>query len=268
MTWQCPSYSWECLEYWLHWHAVVEMSSLTVIKPKYELQYYQSWMCKHGGIQQWSCLGKTTDYENLPARGLRIQNTVITGHSSQLRMNGLSSSTWWRSQHHSNTGPCGCQKSIQSHCIMSSLSTMTCSIIWMVLCELRLGRWYIGKKTYTWPSRLRDSRRPNISLKSLQWLVCFSFQLISWIHSGSCDHLKCGTRRWISILGTTVLILPNTRMRLWSMWRRNNVPNIDEYPSLHPKIFRMAISSPLQTLLDLVNCILIHMICPAKMKNA
>jgi len=64
-----------------------------------------------------------------------------------------------------------------------------------------------------------------------------------------------------------LLILPNIKRHFCSMWRVNIVPDIDKCPSLHPKIFRAAIFSPLQRHLDLVNLLLIHMICPAMMKD-
>jgi hypothetical protein len=103
--------------------------------------------------------------------------------------------------------------------------------------------------------------------KSLQWPVFFLFQYKSLILSGSCDHFGSGTRPWISILRTRRLLLSNTSKPIWSMWRINTAPNIDECPSLNPKMISIATSSPLQTLLDLVNHSLIHMICPAMMTN-
>jgi len=50
--WNWPSYSRECLLYWLHWHLVVKTSSLTVKKPKSAWRYYWLWM--------WRSLWNTT----------------------------------------------------------------------------------------------------------------------------------------------------------------------------------------------------------------
>jgi len=149
----------------------------------------------------------------------------------------------------------------------ASLSTMTCLITWMASCELWPRRRHNGRKTYTSPWRLPGWSCPNIRPKSLPRLVCFWFQCISLILSGSCDHLGSGTRQWIWILRMRHLILPNTRRPFWSMWRTNTVPNIDECPSLNPKVLSTATSSPLQRLLDLVNHLLTHIICPAMMTN-
>ena len=181
--WQCwnwPSYGRECLLYWSHWHLGVETSSLTVKKPKYELQSYQLWMRKHSGIWLWGCLSKRTDYENSPASGLGIQNPAITSHSSQHRMNGPSSSISWKFYGHSSTGPCGCRKGIPSLCLTSSLSTMTCTIIWIVWCQLRPRRIHNGRKNYTLPWNLHGRICPDIILKFLLRLVCFSFQHTPW----------------------------------------------------------------------------------------
>jgi len=142
-------YSRKCLLYWLRWHLVVKTSSLTVKKPKSASWYYSLRMWRHIGIWHWSWLSEPNNYVNAPASGVRIQNTVNTGHSSQQRMNGPLSSTSWKFWGHFDTGPCGCQSGIGSYCIMLSQCTMTCSIIWMALCELQ-WRWrLLGRKTYT-----------------------------------------------------------------------------------------------------------------------
>ena len=107
---------------------------------------------------------------------------------------------------------------------------------------------------------------PHIILKSHQRPVCFSFRRISLIISGSCNHSGSGTGRWILIPRTRLLILPNNRRPFWGMYRTTTVPNIDECPSWNSKMFRKAISSPLQSLVDLVICLLIHAIFPAMMK--
>jgi len=147
------------------------------------------------------------------------------------------------------------------------MSTMTCSIIWMALCKLGLRRWHNGRKTYNSPSRLRARSGSNIMLNSLQRLASSSFQHLSLIRAGSCHHFASGTRSWIVILRTRLLVLPNTRRPFWSMWRMNTMPNITQCPSFNPKMSRLAISSPLQTLLDLVNHLWIHMIFPAMVQN-
>jgi len=49
-TWTWCSCSREWLLYWLRWHQVIEMCSLTVKKPMEKSQYYLLWMWKHGGI--------------------------------------------------------------------------------------------------------------------------------------------------------------------------------------------------------------------------
>jgi len=116
---------------------VIESSSVTVKKPKYESQYYLVSMWLHDGNRHWSCCSEPTDYENSPVSGSRIQNTVITGHSSQHRINVQWSSKSWRLWGHSDTAPCGCRSGIWVLCITSSLSTMSCSIIWKAISKLQ-----------------------------------------------------------------------------------------------------------------------------------
>jgi len=84
---------------------------------------------------------------------------------------------------------------------------------------------------------------------------------------GSCDHLESGTRDWILILRTRYPILSNKKRPLWSIWRMNTVPDIDECQLRSTKAFRAAILSTLQRIQDPVNHLLIHMICPAMMMN-
>jgi len=117
----------------------------------------------------------------------------------------------------------------------------------MALCKLWPRRRPNWRKTYTWPWRLRTRSCPNIMLKSLQRPVYYSFQQISLILAGSRDHIRCGTRQWLFILRTRLLILPNTRRPVCRMRRMNTVPNIDECPSLNPKKFRQPFNSPLQS---------------------
>jgi len=150
---------------------------------------------------------------------------------------------------------------------MSSLSTLTCSSIWMVLCKHWWRRRYNGMKTYTSPWRLCRRSCPNNILDSLQRPVYFSFQCVSLILSGSWDRLGSGTRRWILMLRRRHLILPNTGRSIWSRWRTNTAANVDECLSLNPKMSSTVTFSHLQKLLDLVIRLLIHMICSAMMKN-
>jgi len=142
---------------------------------------------------------------------------------------------------------------------------MICSIIWMVLCELWLSRRFNGNNSYTLLWRLRDRTCPNIMLKSLQRLVSFFFQHISWICSTRSNYLGIGTRRWILIRTMRLLILLNPS---WSTWRKNTTPNINECPPLYLKTIHMAISSPQQTLLDWVNRLLIHIGFQVMMQNS
>jgi len=145
LTW--PSYSWEWLLNWLHWHLVPETSSFTVKTRKSALQYFRFWMSAHVRTQHWSCSSMPTDYGNSHASGPNIQNSVITGHSSQLKMNGPLSSMSLRYSGHFDNRLCGCWRGLQSHCITWSPCTMTCSIIWMAWCELWPRRTINGRKT-------------------------------------------------------------------------------------------------------------------------
>jgi len=97
-------------------------------------------MWKHGGFQHWYCLNELTDYKNSPGSGSRIQNTEIPGVSSKHRVNGPSSNWWWKFYSLSNTGPYGCQNGIECVSITLSLCTITRSIMWMALCQLRVRR--------------------------------------------------------------------------------------------------------------------------------
>ena len=199
--------------------------------------------------------------------GSRIQNTVITRHSSQHKMNVPSWSRSWTFWGHSNPGPGGCWKGRCLLCITSSVSTMTCSTIWMVLCEHQLGKRLNGRKSYTLLWGLRDRRYPYIVLKYLQRPVCFLVQHISLICSGSWRHLASGTCEQILFLRTRLHILPGTKRHCLSMCRNTTGPNKNEFPSLNPKADRGTISSPLQRLPDPANPPLIQMIHPALMKN-
>ena len=115
---------------------------------------------------------------------------------------------------------------------------------------------------------LRNRCCRNTILTSLQRPVCFSYRQILFILSGCCDHSWCGTWRWIIIVMMRLLMIPNTRTPFWSKWKMNTVQKIDKCLSLNPKMSRMAITAPLPRLLDLVNHLLIHLICPAMMRNS
>jgi len=75
------------------------------------------------------------------------KNTVITGHYSQLRMNGRLSSMSLRYWGHFDIGPFGCRRGIQSHCNTLSQYTMTCLITWMGWCERWPRRRLNGRMT-------------------------------------------------------------------------------------------------------------------------
>jgi len=72
-SWKWPSYSRECLQYWLPWHLVVETGSLTVKKPKSASPYFQLWTLRQGGTHRWSNSGVPTDYGNAHVSGSKIQ---------------------------------------------------------------------------------------------------------------------------------------------------------------------------------------------------
>ena len=94
-SWNWPSYSRECLLYWLRWQLVIETSSLTVKKPKFASRYYGLWMWRHLRTRHRSCSSPPTDYGNSHVSGSKIQNPMITGHFSQLKMSGpLWSMSW------------------------------------------------------------------------------------------------------------------------------------------------------------------------------
>jgi len=150
-SWNWPSYSRECVLYWLRWHQVDKTSSLSVGKPKSASQHSLLWMWRNVGTQYRSCLSAPTDYEKSHASGSTIQNSAITGHSSQPRMNGPLLHTSWKYWGHSDMGLYGCRRGIQSHCITLSQSTMTYLIIRMAMCELWLKRPLNGQRTCSSP---------------------------------------------------------------------------------------------------------------------
>jgi len=101
--------------------------------------------------------------------------------------------------------------------------------------ELWRRRRHRGRKTYSLWWSLHGKSFPNIILKWLQRPVCISFQHTSLILSGSCDHFGSGTREWISILKTRLLIQPKTRRPFRRMWWKNTASNTDVCRSLNPK---------------------------------
>jgi hypothetical protein len=148
-----PSNGRECLLYWYCSHLVVEISSFTFKQPKSASRHYPLRMQRHIGTRQWSYLRKSTDYENSPTSGSKIQNRVITGHSLQHRKNGQLLSTSWKFWGHSDIAHCGYWRGIRSHGITKSQYTMTCSIIQMALCKLSLRSTLNGRKTCSSPWR-------------------------------------------------------------------------------------------------------------------
>jgi len=243
-SWNWPSYSRVCLLNWLCWYLVVETSSLTVESAQFALRQYLLGMWRHIGTRHGSCSSKPTDYVNSDASGSTFQTTVITGHSLQHRMNGPLPGTSWKLWGHSNIGPCGCQCGIWSDCITLSQTTMTCSIFWMVLCELWLRRRLNWRKTYSSLWRSCDRSCPIIMLKRLQQGLYFSFVHLSSILSRTYDCFGSGMKEWIWILRTRYPILPNSNRPFWSIWGMNTVPNIDMCRSIHPNAYRATISSP------------------------
>jgi len=150
-SWNWPSNSSECLLYWLHWHLVIETSSLTLKESKSASRNFQLWMWGHIWTLHWSCSNMSTTYMDSPASGSEIQNTVITGHSLQHKMNRPLSSMSCNYSDNSEIGPCGCWRGLQSHCITISQCTMTCMIISIAWCELWLKRRPHGRKTCSSP---------------------------------------------------------------------------------------------------------------------
>ena len=111
-SWNWPSYSRECLLYWLLWHLVVETCSMSVKRAKFALLYYQLWMWRHGETQYCNCWSPPTDYGNSHGSHSKIRNTQITGHISQLKMSGQLWSMSWKYWGNFDIGPCGCQRGI------------------------------------------------------------------------------------------------------------------------------------------------------------
>jgi len=231
------------------------------------LQYFRLCMWRQVGTLHWSCSSAPTKYGNSHESGFITQNTVNTSCYSQLSMNGWLSSMSWKYWGHFRIVSFGCRRRIQSHFITLSQYTMTCSITWMAWRELWPRRRLNGKKTCSSLWSKLDRTFPNTTLKWLQRWACYIFPYTSSILSGSCDRLEPGTWEWILILRTRHAKLHNTERRLWGMSRMNSVPNIDLCWSINLKPYQAAISSPLQWFQGPNNHPLIHMTCPAMMRN-
>jgi hypothetical protein len=149
----------------------------------------------------------------------------------------------------------------------SSQYTMTCFIIWIALCEIRLTRWLSERMTCCLKWSYLDRSCPNIVLKWVHRRVYFRWQHICSILSGKCTHFASGAMQWMFIVRTWHPVQPNANRAFWSMWRMNTVANIDVWRSRDLKVYRAAISFPPQWLQDSVNNPMIHIICPAMMKN-
>ena len=212
-SWNWPSYSRECLLYWLCWHQVVETHSLTDTQRKTASWYFWLWMWRHVGTVTWRCSSTPTDYGNSYASGFKFPNTVITGHSSQYKMNGPFWSMSWKNWGHSNIRHCGCWRGVQWHYITFSQCTMTCSIIWIAWWEL----WYD-----------EDSKEGRLVL-CREVSSTEAVQILRWIDSnnrytshfctfsilfGSFDRLESGPWKRIWILRTRHPILPNCQKPL------------------------------------------------------
>ena len=253
--------------YWLRWHLDVETSLSTVNKQYSGSQYYSLGMWRPVVKRHWSCSSAPTDCLNSPWSGLTTQNIATTGRSSRLRMSRLFPSMWWRFYGQSGTGPLGWRNGIPLLCITSLLSIMTYLITWMTWCELWPRKRPNGRKTDSSLWSVHGKSYLNIILKFHQRLVCSLLRHISWIRSGSCSRLGRGKRAWISILKTSLLILSNNTRSFWSMWIMNTAQNIHDCRSLSPTTQWRTLSALLIWLLDLVNLLMIHTICPAMTTN-
>jgi len=133
---------------------------------KSELWYYHLWMWRHVRTRDWSWLSKPTNSMSVSQSGFKIQKMVITGHSSQQRMNGPLWSMWLKFWGHSDIGLCGCRRGIWFHCITLFQSTMTSSIIWMVLCMHWLRRKTQRKQDLFFSVKLTQQRLPKYSVEA------------------------------------------------------------------------------------------------------
>jgi len=146
--------------------------------------------------------------------------------------------------------------------------TMTCSIIWVALCELWLRRWLSERKTCSLMWSYHDRSCPNIVLKWVHRRVCIGCQYICSILSGRRTHFASGATEWMFIVRTWHPIQPNANRAFWSIWKMITLPNINVWQSINLKAYRAANSFPPQWLQDPVSDSLIHLICPAMIKSS
>jgi len=170
--WNVPAYSRECLLYRFHCHLFVETRSSTIGKPNIASRYYRWLMWRHVGPLHSCCLSASTDYGNSHASGYNIEDTLNTGHLSQLKMSGPLWSMSWQYWGHFNIGPFGCRRGIQSHCIVSSLCKMSCSIIWTAWCNRCLWKRLHGRKTCSLVWSQLERSCPNTTLESPRRRAC------------------------------------------------------------------------------------------------
>jgi hypothetical protein len=111
------------------------------------LRTLRLWMWRHVRTQHWSCSRMPTDYGNLHETGSKHQNTWITGHCSQLKMNAPLWSMSWMYWGHYDIGPSGSPRGIQSNCASSWQYSISCSIRWKGWCELVEERTTNERKT-------------------------------------------------------------------------------------------------------------------------
>jgi len=144
--WTWPSYRRECMQYWLCWHLFGKTSSLSVNMLKSATLCFRLWMRRHVRTEPWWCSSALTVYRNLHVSCYKIQNTVITRHLCQLKMNESLWSMSYKYWGHFDIGPGECWRGIQSQCLTTSQYSMPCSIIPMVWCE-------------PWPRRMLQRRK-------------------------------------------------------------------------------------------------------------
>jgi len=177
-------------------------------------------MLRHLGTRHWSCLSKLTDYQNSLMSGSKMQHSMISGHSSQPRINGRLSCTSSKCWGYSHSDCCACWRGMQLHCIKLAQSAMPCLTVSMVSCEHWLRRTQNGRKTCCSPWSLRNRSCLTIMLKRLQWVVWLSFLNTFSILSGSWDCVACGTRELILFLGWDILYysIPSGHLKICGEW--------------------------------------------------
>lgn len=144
---------------------------------------------------------------------------------------------------------------------------MTCSIVLMAFCNFQLRRTLGARKIHTLLWRLCDNSCSNTLLKSPQVLVCLSLLHKSLLIFTTCDLIGNVTKECILILRTRLILLLITTNDFWSMWMKNVAPNTDDCRSHNIKNYWSMTSSLQQWLLDVVNHLWIHMLCPVLMMN-